>query len=115
MGGFVIECLLKSLLLDRYPNLEKALDPAKLSSADRKIFGYLYGHELDLMLDALPDVQRKLTRVAGTFGKALLFRLREICDQWTVHARYSTRQAKIAEARDFLDTVSEVKKWLKEF
>ncbi len=36
MAGFVIECLLKAILLDRHPNLQRPVDPAKLSASDRE-------------------------------------------------------------------------------
>src|SRR5436309_292518 len=61
MAGFVIECLLKAILLERHPNLQKPLDPAKLSVSDREVFGLLYRHELDEMLAFLPELEKKLS------------------------------------------------------
>src|SRR5579859_7627262 len=53
MGGFVIECLLKALLLERHPNLQSPVGPAKLSRSDRGAHDLLFSHELDLILDDL--------------------------------------------------------------
>jgi hypothetical protein len=51
LAGFAIECLLKSTLLIRSPNLQRAVDPAKLSSSDKKGFAMLHGHDLDAMVE----------------------------------------------------------------
>jgi hypothetical protein len=114
MGGFVIECLLKALLLERHPNLQQPVDPARLSKRDREVLEQLYGHELDVMLQFLPDVKRKLTRVADEQGRPLWRRFRGVCEEWTVYARYSTKLAAPDDAREFMGTVREVKEWLKE-
>ena len=114
MAGFVIECLLKALLLERHPNLSKPVDPAKLSDSDREIFGYLYGHDLDEMLGALPELGTKLSVVSTPHGSRVWPEFRTLCEHWTVYARYSPVSAKMTEAKNFLNTVKEVKKWLKE-
>lgn len=108
MGGFVVECLLKALLLERHPNLQHSVDPARLSSADREVHELLFSHELDLMLDFLPEVEKKL-RALSIWKK-----FRDVCEEWTVYARYSPKRAKIGEARGFLRTIREVKRWLRE-
>src|SRR4051812_15718910 len=51
MGGFVIECLLKALLLERHANLQGPVDPSRLSLSDKEVFRLLYvSHALDEML-----------------------------------------------------------------
>ena len=62
VGGFVIECLLKALLLERHPNLIGSVDPAKLSASDRRLFELLYSHELDEMVLYLPEVEGSCRR-----------------------------------------------------
>ena len=114
MAGFVIGRLLKALLLERHPNLRKPVDPAKLSTSDREVFGYLYGHDLDKMLGALPELAAKLSVVSTSEGSRVWPEFRTLCEHWTVYARYSPVSAKPTEARNFLITVKEVKRWLKE-
>lgn len=109
MGGFVIECLLKALLLERHRNLQGSVDPAALSSSDREVHRLLHRHELDAMLVFLPDVRIQLT----TAGGGIWQRFRVLCEQWTVYARYSPMQAELKkDAQPFLETVKEVKQWL---
>ena len=111
MGGFVIECLLKALLLERRPNLQQLVDPAWLSGPDRDVHKLIYqSHSLDQMLGFLPEVKKKITRHDP--GQWRLFR--SACEEWTVYARYSSRSASIADATRFLGTIKEVKEWLKQ-
>jgi len=114
MAGFVVECLLKALLLDRHPNLQTKVDPGKLSASDRKIYGLLFSHDLELMLDALPEIVAKLEDLKDSYGNSVWQRFIGICGEWTVFARYSTNVAESRTAEGFLDTIREVKKWLKE-
>ena len=114
MAGFAIECLLKALLLERHPNLRKRVDPGKLSSSDREVQSLLYSHELDDMLGFLPEVEKKLAAVKTKSGQSAWKRFSDICEEWTVYARYSPAAAKLDDARRYLETVEEVKKWLKE-
>lgn len=112
MGGFVIECLLKALLLERHPNLQGPVDPATLSKSDREAFQLLYlSHELDAMLGFLPELEVKMR--AAPQGQVVWERFRTICEQWTVFARYSPKLAKKDDAQRFVDTIREVKQWLR--
>jgi hypothetical protein len=109
MGGFVIECLLKALLLERHPNLQGPVDAARLSHSDGEAHHLLFGHRLDEMLDFLPEVRTKFTAM----GTGAWERFWTVCEEWTVYARYSPKQAKRQEAGRFLRTIEEVKEWLK--
>jgi hypothetical protein len=114
MAGFVIECLLKALLLDRHPNLRSGINPAALSSSDKEVFDLIYrSHELDDMCGFLPELKGKLGAVKTKSGLPVWNRFEEICAEWTIQARYSPRSATIAEAHRYLEIVEEVKKWLK--
>lgn len=73
----------------------------------------LFSHELDLILDDLPEVTRKLRRLNDAEGKPLLPRFRTVCEQWTVYVRYSPKLAKREQAERFVRTIGEVKEWLK--
>jgi hypothetical protein len=113
MGGFTIECLLKASLLDRHRNLQSPVDPAKLSATDREVLQLLYSHDLDDMLLLLPEVEKKLRSVQQSGSGSLWRHFREVCEEWTVYARYSPKQASTGEARRFIDTITEVKTWLR--
>jgi len=114
MGGFVLECLLKAILLERHRNLGQRVDPAKLSSPDREAYLLLYSHSLVEILEFLPEVQTKFRLRSTAKGTADWRRFKTVCEQWTVYARYSSRSASIGEARQFLATINEVKEWLKQ-
>jgi hypothetical protein len=114
MAGFVIECLLKAILLERHPNLQGPLDPARLSAFDREVYSLLFSHELDAMLDFLPEVPKKLNALGQTERRPIWLPFRTVCEQWTVYARYSPKRATMQEATRFMDTIREVKQWLRE-
>lgn len=113
LGGFVIECMLKARLLSLHPNLQNAIDPAALSTQDRRILSLLFSHDLEGLLDNLPEIERRLKQKRDSSGQRLLLALRAICGQWTIYARYSTRVEKISVARKFMSDIGEVKPWLK--
>ncbi len=115
MGGFVIECLLKALLLERHPNLLPNIDRAKLSESEAEVRDLIYRrHDLDGMLGFLPELERKLSGIKTGSGHDLWRQFRTVCEEWTVYARYSPQLARLDQAKTFLETVEEVKKWLRE-
>jgi hypothetical protein len=107
LAGFAIECLLKALLLERYPNLRASVDPATLSKRDREVFALLYRHELDAMLGFLPELEPKLMAVSAWTA------FKNICAEWTIYARYSPKQESLGRAREYLAAIEEAKIWLK--
>jgi hypothetical protein len=113
MAGFVIECLLKALLLERHRNLQVPVDPATLSSSDREVFELLYSHKLENMLGFLPEVESKLSALPIQSGPSAWAKFMTICEEWTVYARYSPNMATLDRARVYVDTIKEVKKWLR--
>ena len=114
MAGFAVECLLKALLLERHPNLGKPVDPAKLSRSDREVFELLYSHDLGDMLGFLPELEKKLSAVRTKSRRSAWQAFNDICEEWTVYARYSPRTASMEQAADYIDTVEEVKQWLRQ-
>lgn len=114
LAGFVIECLLKALLLERHPNLRVPVDSARLSGGDRDVLKLLYSHDLDCMLGFLPEVRLRLESITDAAGRPCWPAFRDICAQWTVYARYATTQASITDAQRFMNTIREVKQWLRE-
>ena len=86
MGGFVIECLLKALLLERHPNLQVAVNPATLSVPDREAHRLLYSHDLDEMLAFLPEVRVRLESIADSKGHSPWRAFHSVCAEWTIHS-----------------------------
>lgn len=112
LAGFVIECLLKAHLLERFPHLGPR--PAPADENERRIWSLLFRlHDLDEMLEHLPELRARLQTTQSPHGGNILSRLKTICGSWTVFARYSPRSATIREASSFLGLVRELKKWLR--
>lgn len=114
MAGFVLECLLKALLLERHPGLANPVDATTLSATDREVLTLLFSHDLEAMYLLLPEVQRKLLGIKTESGRSAWIEFAAICEEWTVYARYAPISAKLDRAASYLETVKEVKKWLKE-
>lgn len=110
LGGFAVECWLKAGLLERHRNLGSAVDPARLSASDREVYRQLYSHELDEMIDALPELALKLERQRT----GLRAELRTLAAEWSVYARHSPRIATIRQAKAFLGVVSDVRPVLRD-
>jgi hypothetical protein len=114
LGGFVIECLLKAKMLDRFASMQTALSPEKLSESDRRIWSLIYrSHDLKQMLFHLPELERKLMLADRNEGTRRLEGLRSICQGWTIFARYSPHSEKMKDAGDFLDEIQDLKEWLR--
>src|SRR5215213_3907353 len=92
LGGFVIECLLKAKLLERYPSMRSADSSEQMSVQDKRIWKLIYrSHDLLRMLPYLPELQRDLVTKDKRHGKDRLGDLRGICENWTIFARYSPK------------------------
>lgn len=114
LGGFVIECLLKARLLDQYKWIANAVAVDKLSPAERRIWNLIYrSHDLDEMLAHLPGIDSRLGSADRNDGRDRLRKLRLICSEWTIFARYSPLSSTMREASEFLNDVRELKEWLK--
>jgi hypothetical protein len=114
LAGFVIECLLKARLLDQYPSVAKVAAPDALSPSDRVVWMLLNrSHDLDEMLAYMPDLERKLQTADRIEGKGLLRKLKAICAEWSIFARYSPRSETMKAASGFLNDVEELRPWLK--
>lgn len=113
LAGFVIECLLKAKLLERFAWLQNAGTPAGRSKDDQYLWSLCYrSHDLDEILSKLPEVQDLLSRMKRRRSGRLIESLKSICAQWTIYARYSPYNAHIDDARRFLDQIEELKPWL---
>ena len=113
LAGFVVECLLKAELLVSYPWLRSAASPANRSEEDRVLWSLCYrSHDLEEIVQRLPNVVEKLERKDQLYGPKPRIMLQQICAEWTIFARYSSRTATMGEASDFLEKVKEVKRCL---
>jgi hypothetical protein len=113
LGGFVIECLLKAMLLKKHRWLADARYPAARSEAERRMWWLCHrSHDLEEILSYLPEVQHTLSRMEQHRAFRLARSLRSVCS-WTIFARYSPSTADIDDARIFLDQVRELKSWLR--
>jgi hypothetical protein len=112
--GFVVECLLEARLAEQYPSVSSRRNPAQLSKSDRAIWGMIFrSHELNDMLEVLPDIRKKMEAARAQGGAESMANLNRICGAWTIFARYSTHGETMKNASRFLDTVKELIPWLK--
>lgn len=113
LGGFVIECMLKAKLMERFGWLQSTRSPDELDSTDQRIWSLCYrSHDLDEILNHLPGIIERLTRQGRRESNRLIQSLKRICAEWTIFARYSPRTADTDDARDFLRRVRELRTWL---
>lgn len=114
LGGFVIECLLKASLLEKYSWLRSATSLDGRTGEEKRLWSLCYrSHDLDEILAKLPEIQDRLSRLEQQGSRRLNQTLKSICARWTIYARYSPYKADIDDARTFLDQIKELKKCLK--
>ena len=114
LAGFVLECLLKARLLERYSWLQSH-GRSKILTArrERVIWDLCYrSHDLAGILECLPELRGRFDGLGQREGNRLWQNLTSICGQWTIFARYSPKSANITEAGEFLDQIKEIKEWL---
>lgn len=112
LGGFVLECLLKALMLEKHPELRNPpRDAVKLTPHMRHRINLVYRwHDLTALLAALPEALSRLDIADRTGG--LRTSMVDLCSLWNVFARYSPRTAMMRDASDFLKQIKDVKRWL---
>lgn len=114
LGGFVVECLLKAKLLEEFAWLQSASSAENRPKDDRYLWSLCYrSHDLDAILDKLPEIVQRLSSMEQRGSNRLLQSLKSICARWTVYARYSPYSADIDDARKFLDDIKELLPCLK--
>lgn len=110
LGGFVVECLLKAKLLEKFAWLQTANSAEGRSKNDRHLWSLCYRlHDLDAILGKLPEIEQRLSSMEQRESSRLLQSLKSICAGWTIYARYSPYSADIDDARAFLDQIEELK------
>lgn len=114
LGGFVIELLLKAKLIEKHPWLQSAATSAGRSQPERELWALCYrSHDLEELLVRLPEVRQQLSNPKLPGRDRLRQALQNVCERWTVFARYSPQSANIREAVLFLDSVKELGRWLR--
>jgi len=111
LGGFVIEILLKTQLLEK-PGMGRRT-PGGGKNLDRIRQLIWSGHDLPGILDELPELEIALEEKGRRDGRDYVGHLKGICETWTIQARYSSRKIDMNEASKFLDRVAELKEVLK--
>jgi hypothetical protein len=112
--GFVVEMLLKAQLIETYPGIANIKPHDARAAHEREIWSLIYrSHDLDEMLARLPQVRVSVEKRSGRDGRPYTRYLTQICESWTIFARYSTLSTMIAEARQFLERVRDLKEVLK--
>jgi hypothetical protein len=116
LAGFVVECLLKAKLLEKYSWLQSARNTGALPKADRKLYDLCYRmHDLAAISERLPEVKQHLMNLDRNRGQTgrLYPMLQSVVGRWTIFARYSPQMATMREAADFIRQIKEIKEWLK--
>ena len=109
--GFVVECRLKARLVETRP--EVVHHDARAGEEQRRLRALLFGHDLDGLLAAVPEVIRSIQRdTSEETARRLIRHLQQVCGTWSIFARYSSRQESIQEARIFFQKVAELRSWL---
>src|SRR6266446_9322918 len=63
LGGFVIECLLKAMLIEKFRWLQNSTFPATRTEGERRVWWLCHrSHDLEAILSYLPEVRQKLSR-----------------------------------------------------
>jgi hypothetical protein len=113
LGGFVVECLLKAKLLEKFAWLQNAGSAEGRPKDDRYLWSLCYRlHDLDAILGKLPEIEQRLSSMEQRGSTRVLQSLKSICATWTIFARYSPYSADIDDAQAFLDQIEEFKPWL---
>jgi hypothetical protein len=112
IAGFVVECLLKARLLRKHSWLQHVRHPDNLVGREREQWYLCHrSHDLIGLLEELPEVLQHLQERGPVSGGPVVT-LRQVCQEWTVHIRYETRQTTMTDAMRFLDQVRELRRWL---
>jgi hypothetical protein len=114
LGGFVFECLLKARLMECYPWLQSAGSAEGRTRDESYLWSLCYrSHDLDEILARLPEIRKRLSEFDQRTSQRLWQNLTNICGTWTIYARYSPESATMQEAEVFLESVKDLKKWLR--
>lgn len=113
LAGFVIEILLKARLVSKFPSIARRR-PHEVLEAEREVWNLIWRrHDLDGMLDHMPELEAALEKKSQRAGENYLEDLKKICGTWTIRARYSPQNMMMGEAVEMLRRVRSLKELLK--
>jgi hypothetical protein len=113
LAGFVIEILLKARLVERFPATARKRQH-EVAASEREIWALIWRrHDLDAMLDQMPELEAALKKKSERAGKRYFDDLKVICATWTIQARYSPLTIRMIEAREMLERVRALKELLR--
>ncbi|MCX7048301.1 MAG: hypothetical protein NTX50_22800 [Candidatus Sumerlaeota bacterium] len=109
LAGLCIECLLKAKLLEKHRWLQGGRKEC-LTRNEARLWQLCYArHDLEGLIAEMPELIKHLQEASlGKHGD-LSQRLKDICDNWTIYARYSPVQTTSQEANDLYDIVKEIR------
>lgn len=113
LGGSVIELLLKARLVRLFERVGQTRRPRGMSSEEQRLWALLFSHDLTAILNSVPGLDGMLAKRGERDGRPYQTDLRGVCATWNIYARYSTRTSTVAEAREWLERIRELKEVLK--
>lgn len=114
LAGFVIEILLKRQLVNQYKRIRNLSAGSTLSGSERRHWELVWrSHDLELLLNALPNLKATLIDKGRRSGATYYEDLLTVCSTWTVFARYSSNTSTIWQAEQLLERVRRLKEVLK--
>lgn len=112
LTGFVIEILLKAQIVIKFPAVSHA--SAQVNGTEAKAYGLVWkSHDLELMLNILPELQATLRVLGERDGTDYAAELKKVCGAWTIQARYASKAVMMDEATQMLERVRSLKEKLK--
>jgi hypothetical protein len=113
LAGFVIEILLKALLVEKFPTIARTPQHA-LKDDQREVWLLIWKrHDLEDMLTQMTQLEAGLKKKGERDGYDYVGQLRKLCATWTIQARYSPRTMLMNEASELLERVRMLKELLK--
>lgn len=111
LAGFVLECLLKALLIEKHAWLQAQREFPHKDRKRQHLWSLVYrSHDLVDILEQLPELSAAL----GGANRPVYDKLQVLSLSWTVFARYSPKRTTMSEADDFLSQLNEVRRWLRQ-
>ncbi|MBI3830727.1 MAG: hypothetical protein HY291_14495 [Planctomycetes bacterium] len=114
LGGFVLECILKAKLMEKFAWLQSMGLPQRRSQDDQRLWSLCYrSHNLGEILERIPEVFDRIAQFEQQDRTQLAQSLKKLCARWTIYARYSTQMTGCTEATQFVDQIQEIRKCLR--
>jgi hypothetical protein len=113
LAGFVVEILLKAMLVRYFPSVAKKRWHMVTPSEAEEWRLIWQSHDLLAMMKRLPHLLTSLKAKGTRDGVDYVRELQKVCSEWTIQARYSPRVIPMSEAADLLRRVRVLKELLR--